>query len=127
MTGYLNNDTDMTDVVVRWVRMVTPILPENAAVDIKALFEVPGGTHGLSEHDNRLVIVADELTGGDIDTNNGLDSHLVGVLLPTTSNSTAPSPTPAPSRARPPSPPAATSSSPWPGAAEPTARRRPAR
>ncbi len=86
----LNNDTpaDTTDRVVRWVRIASspldPILPANDAANIHALAAVPGGSHGLVEFGSRFVVVVSEADDGSIDTNDALDSNLVGWLTPTT-------------------------------------------
>lgn len=84
----LNGDLDKTDRVVRWTKMVTgtsAILPLNAAANIHALDDVPGGTHGLAELQERLVIVADEQADGlDINSDGLKTFDLVGWLLPST-------------------------------------------
>lgn len=85
----LNGDGDKTDRVVRWTQIVTgtnPILPQNSATNIHALFDAPGGTHGLAELQERLVVVVDE-AADDLDINaDGLKTFdLVGWLLPSTS------------------------------------------
>ena len=49
----LNQDGDTLDNVVRWTQIVSgttaPVLPLNAAANLHALFDCPGGTHGLAE------------------------------------------------------------------------------
>ncbi len=87
----LNNDGASDDRVVRWLAisddpLTEPILPINTAAQIRALFDVPGGGHGLYELSNRFVIVSSEATGGDIDANNALDANLVGWLSPSPSS-----------------------------------------
>jgi len=84
----LNNDSDSTDNVVRWVAIADlgdPILPINTDDEIRALFDAPGGGHGLYELSNRFVIVSSEAQGGDIDVN-PLDANLVGWLSPAPSS-----------------------------------------
>ncbi len=84
----LNGDNDTNDDVVRWTQIVPgldPILPLNAVANIRALFDVPGGTHGLAELGTRFVIVvseADELE--DINGAGGQTLNLVAWLLPST-------------------------------------------
>ncbi|MCY2961182.1 MAG: hypothetical protein NTY35_13560 [Planctomycetota bacterium] len=85
----LNNDGSANDTVVRWLAIADlgdPILPINTAAQVRALFDAPGGSHGLTELSNSFVIVASEATGGDIDGNNGLDANLVGFLAPSPSS-----------------------------------------
>jgi hypothetical protein len=64
----LNGDGDKLDYVVRWVEIDTPALPLTNVNNIHALFDVPGGGHGLAELDNRFVIVVSELQN-DFDHN----------------------------------------------------------
>jgi hypothetical protein len=83
----LNADADTADDVVRWTQVVpdpSPILPLNTAANIRALFDVPGGTHGLAEIGTRLAIVVNE-ADDDTDINGGGETlNLVGWLLPST-------------------------------------------
>lgn len=84
----LNSDGDLTDRVVRWMPVaddvLDPIVPvnNNSPAQLKSLADVPGGGHGLYELSGQFLIVASEAQGGDIDTNNLLDSDLVGRLAP---------------------------------------------
>lgn len=64
----LNADGDLLDYVVRWVRMISPVLPLTPAANIHALFDVPGGTHGLAELNDRFVIQVSE-SEDDLDIN----------------------------------------------------------
>ncbi|MBL8857953.1 MAG: hypothetical protein JNL28_05565 [Planctomycetes bacterium] len=84
----LNSDGDKTDRVVRWTQMVAgtaAILPRNAAANIHALKDVPGGTRGLAELQERLVIVVDEAADNlDINADGFKTFDLVGWLLPST-------------------------------------------
>lgn len=78
----LNLDGDTADFVVRWTEIATPVLPLNQEANILALFDCPGGTHGLAELDSRFVIVVDEASENtDIDSG-GLTHDLVAWLLP---------------------------------------------
>jgi hypothetical protein len=85
----LNQDGDTSDEVVRWTQIVGApgaILPLNTAAHLHALFDCPGGTHGLTELDNHLVAQvsesADEL---DIDGDAAQTKNLLGWLTPTNS------------------------------------------
>lgn len=84
----LNSDGDKNDKVVRWTQLVTgtsAILPFNSAANIHALFDVPGGTHGLAELQNRFVIVTSEQQDNlDINGDTLKTFNLVGWLLPST-------------------------------------------
>jgi hypothetical protein len=84
----LNGDADTADDVVRWTQIVadpSPILPLNTAANIRALFDVPGGTHGLAELGTRFVIVVNESDDdNDINGAGGETLNLVGWLLPST-------------------------------------------
>ncbi len=88
----LNGDGDTNDDVVRWTEIVgdpSPILPLNTAANIRALFDVPGGTHGLAELGNRFVIVVSEADDNeDINGAGGMTLNLVGWLQPV-NNATA--------------------------------------
>src|SRR5262249_30154521 len=88
----LNSDGDTLDYVVRWVQMTTPILPLTPAVNIHALTNVPGGTHGLAELSNRFVIEVPEADDNPDITLDGLKTFdLVGWFLPSGSaNSNTP-------------------------------------
>lgn len=81
----LNMDGDTSDKVVRWTEMVpgaNPIVPLNDASDIHALFDCPGGTHGLAEISGHFAIVVNE-AGDNLDINGGgLTMNLIGWLLP---------------------------------------------
>lgn len=78
----LNQDGDTTDFVVRWVALDTPVLPLNQEANLHALFDCPGGTHGLAELDSRFVITVDEAAEEvDID-GGGLTHQVVGWILP---------------------------------------------
>jgi hypothetical protein len=83
----LNGDGDTADDVVRWTQMVAQggtILPFNDAGNIHARALVPGASGGLTEHDNRFVILVSEADDGDIDAETTIDSNLAGWLAPTT-------------------------------------------
>ena len=79
----LNGDGDKADYVVRWVQMTTPVLPLTPLAHIHALFDVPGGAHGLADLDNRFVIVVSELED-DLDLNGDAQKtfDLAGWLSP---------------------------------------------
>lgn len=81
----LNGDGDTSDDLVRFTQIVAdpaPILPLNTAANIRALFDVPGGTHGLAELDNRFVIVVSE-ADDNFDINLGGETmNLIGWLSP---------------------------------------------
>ncbi len=85
----LNQDGDAFDEVVRWTQIVPdndPILPITLATNIRALFNCPGGTHGLAELDGRLVIsVSESDDDTDIDGDGDTDKNLIGWLLPANS------------------------------------------
>lgn len=85
----LNDDGDKADRVVRWARIETgtnPILPLNTAANILALFDAPGGTHGLSELDARFVIVVSEADENQDFNGDTLETfNLVAWLTPSTS------------------------------------------
>lgn len=83
----LNLDGVSDDRVARWVQAVQPMTPVRDSAEMYALFDVPGGSHGLSVLSDRLVIVADEAADdaaapGGIDGKAG-DHTLVGHLDPT--------------------------------------------
>ncbi|MBL8863152.1 MAG: hypothetical protein JNK02_14240 [Planctomycetes bacterium] len=84
----LNDDGDTADRVVRWMQVaddaLDPLLPVNVAAQVRALFDAPGGGHGLYELLDRFVIVASESAGGNIDANNSIAANLVGWLAPAT-------------------------------------------
>jgi hypothetical protein len=88
----LNDDGDTNDDVVRWTEIIgipSAILPLNTAANIRALFDVPGGTHGLAELGNRFVIVVSEADDNeDINGAGGMTLNLVGWLQPV-NNATA--------------------------------------
>ncbi|MBI5363604.1 MAG: hypothetical protein HZA53_10535 [Planctomycetes bacterium] len=81
----LNGDGDTDDRVVRWTQIVSgsaSILPLNAAADIHAVADCPGGTRGLAELDSRFVALVDE-SDDDLDIDGGGFTHeLLGWLLP---------------------------------------------
>jgi hypothetical protein len=85
----LNTDGDQNDKVVRWTQLATgtsAILPFNSPANIHALFDVPGGTHGLAELQNRFVIVTSEQQDNlDINGDTLQAFNLVGWLLPAAS------------------------------------------
>jgi hypothetical protein len=84
----LNGDGDTLDHVARWVQMRTPVLPLNSAANIHALFDVPGGTHGLAELQDRFVIEVSE-SEDNLDLNGDAlkTFELVGWLSPSGSGS----------------------------------------
>jgi hypothetical protein len=85
----LNQDGDTSDEVVRWTQIVSspsPILPLNTATHLHALFDCPGGTHGLTELDNHFVAqVSESADNFDIDSDGQKTKNLLGWLTPTTS------------------------------------------
>ncbi len=85
----LNTDGDKLDRVVRWTQMVAgtgAILPLNSPLHIHAVDDVAGGTRGLAELQERLVIVVDEQADNlDINGDTLETFDLVGWLLPSTS------------------------------------------
>lgn len=85
----LNQDGDAFDEVVRWTQIVPdndPILPITLATNIRALFNCPGGTHGLTELDGRFVISCSESDDDtDIDGDGSKDNNLLGWILPANS------------------------------------------
>ena len=82
----LNQDGDTNDDVVRWTQIVsapTAILPLNTAANLHALFDCPGGTHGLAELDNAfLAVVSESDDEVDIDGDSAQTKDLVGWLVP---------------------------------------------
>jgi hypothetical protein len=87
----LNSNGETTDHVVRWTQMVsgdnTPILPLNDPANIHALFDVPGGTHGLSElqqGSSRVFIIeaSESADNQDINGDGFKTFNLLGWLLP---------------------------------------------
>jgi len=89
----INGDGNSTDTVVRWTLIADdvgdPIVPVNnvtGRIENRALAAVPGGGFGLYELSNRLVIVASEAEGGDIDVNDPVDADFVGWLQPSVSS-----------------------------------------
>jgi hypothetical protein len=90
----LNANGEMTDNVVRWTQIVgggpnTPILPMNDPANIHAVFDVPGGTHGLAELQQgsvrALVIeVSEAADDKDINGDNQMSLNLIGWLVPST-------------------------------------------
>ena len=85
----LNQDGDTNDEVVRWTALVPgtdPILPLNSAANLHAIFDCPGGSHGLVELDNHFVIQVSESSDNlDIDNDSLKTKNLLGWLTPTTS------------------------------------------
>ncbi len=79
----LNADGDRIDDVFRWVRMTTPVLPLNTAAHLHALSDIPGGTHGVAELDNRFVILVSESADDrDINGDSLKTLALIGWLSP---------------------------------------------
>ena len=79
----LNEDLDSTDRVVRWVEAIEPVAPPRDPSQLHALFDVAGGSRGLSHVSDRLVIVADEAQDDDdIDGDGDMTDTLVGLLDP---------------------------------------------
>ena len=94
----LNSDGDSQDRIVRWTQLVTPgnpVLPPRDAVLLRALpqaADVPGGTFGLAELDNRFVIVVSETEENEViyDDGNPLTFFdLVAHLSPSASQPSA--------------------------------------
>ena len=89
----LNVDGDASDTIARWTQLVGPataIDPHSAPLDMHAVADVPGGTHGIVGFAGRLVIGYDEAQDGkpDID-GNGVDTDvLVAWLDPTPTGGT---------------------------------------
>lgn len=80
----MNEDGDMLDTVVRWCEAVEPVAPPRDPSQLHAVFDVPGGSHGLAALDDRFVLVVDESADGDDVNGDGfLDATLVGFLDPT--------------------------------------------
>jgi len=86
----LNQDGDVLDTVVRWTEIVSgtnPILPLNTAANLHAVFDCPGGTHGLAELDNHFVMqVSESADNIDIDGDSLKTKNLLGWLTPTNTN-----------------------------------------
>jgi len=84
----LLTDLDTTDKVVRWTQIVASpqaILPLNTSDDLHALFDCPGGTHGLSELSERFVIEVSEAADSlDLDGDSLTSKNLLGWLSPST-------------------------------------------
>jgi hypothetical protein len=79
----LNGDGDTLDYVVRWAPMTTPVLPLTASATIHALKDVAGGTHGLSELEDRFVIEVSEAQDNlDINLDGAKTFDYLGSLLP---------------------------------------------
>ncbi len=79
----LNEDTDMTDSIARWVGAVTPIMPPRDPSQLHAVAAaLPGGSFGLSWLGDRFVIVVDEAADGDNLDGKVADHDLVGWLDP---------------------------------------------
>ncbi len=82
----LNQDGDTGDEVVRWTQIVSApsaILPLNTAANLHALFDCPGGTHGLAELDNAFIACVSESEDDvDIDGDTLKTKNLVGWLSP---------------------------------------------
>jgi hypothetical protein len=79
----LNQDGDFMDRVFRWTRAQFPVLPFNNEMQLRAVADVAGGTHGVSDLNRRFVIVvseADENT--DLDGDAMLTHDLVAWLNP---------------------------------------------
>jgi hypothetical protein len=82
----MNEDADQTDTMVRWCEAVTPVAPPRQPSQLHAVFDVPGGSHGLAAVGNRYVTVVDEAADDDdINGDTFLDANLVGFLDPTDS------------------------------------------
>lgn len=80
----LNQDGDLLDYVVRWAPMASPVLPLTFSLDIHALRDVAGGTHGLAELGSSFVIEASESQDSrDFNFDNQRTFDYVGTLRPT--------------------------------------------
>jgi hypothetical protein len=80
----MNEDTDQNDTMVRWLEAVEPVAPPRQPSQLHAVFDVPGGSHGLTSLGNTFLMVADEAADSDdIDGSGFLDHTLVGLLDPT--------------------------------------------
>lgn len=97
----LNSDGDTTDHVVRATQMVTgtpavnPIIPLKDASNIHAVFDVPGGTHGLSELQQGgtrvlVAVVSEAADNKDLNGDGQKTFNLVGWLLPSNPNPNEP-------------------------------------
>ena len=82
----MNEDGDETDTMVRWLEAVLPVAPPRQPSQLHAVFDVPGGSHGLAALGDTFVTVVDEAADDDdIDGSGSLDHNLVGYLDPTDS------------------------------------------
>ncbi len=85
----LNGDGDRLDDVVRWVAMSKPVLPLTFLTDIHALTDVPGGTHGLAELQDRFVVqVSESQDNRDINSDGQKTLEFLGWLLPSGNGAT---------------------------------------
>jgi hypothetical protein len=86
----LNQDGDTTDDIVRWTQIVSginPILPLNAATNLHAVYDCPGGTHGLAELAANFVIQVSEADDNlDIDGDGFKTKNILAWLLPSNSS-----------------------------------------
>jgi hypothetical protein len=82
----LNGDGDTSDEVVRWTQLVSgnaAILPLNTAANLHAIFDCPGGTHGLAELDEHFIEqVSESADNRDIDGDSLKTKNLLGWLTP---------------------------------------------
>ncbi len=81
----LNQDADGgtgSDAVVRWVEAVDPVDAPNLPNQLRALSDVPGGSHGLSSLGDRFIIVVDEAADGNNIDGKPFNNTLVGFLTP---------------------------------------------
>jgi hypothetical protein len=78
----LNGDGDGVDRILRWVPAQVPSLPFTDVNELVALTDTPGGTHGVTVLDGRLIATVNELADGRDHNNNPADANLVAWLDP---------------------------------------------
>jgi hypothetical protein len=88
----LNGDGDLTDDIVRWVEVGTPLLPTTDVNEMVAIdTAVPGGTRGLTDLRSRLISVVDEADDNRDHDGDGNKTHqLVAWLDPAISTGSFP-------------------------------------
>ncbi|HVS09805.1 MAG TPA: hypothetical protein VMS76_08010 [Planctomycetota bacterium] len=86
-TCSLNGDADQDDRILRWVEVMPPVPPVVApftnVLQLVALKDLPGGTHGVSDLNGRWLAVVDEAADNrDHDGDGQLTHDLVAWLNP---------------------------------------------